>query len=220
MSLDEKEVLNDKPLMIKSIIVMLLVIAGFVCHRQLKVKASTVALAGAAVLLLISGKRDRDIDEFILGVESPTIVFLIGLFILVQGLVIQGWIGKAADFIVGATRGNLKLTTGLVLWVSALVSAFVNNIPFAATMIPMVGKIATETSTAAMGISPLWWALSLGIVLGGNATLTGAAANLISASISAKHGHPVRFGQFAKYGVLVTVVNMLICTAYLMLRHF
>jgi Na+/H+ antiporter NhaD/arsenite permease-like protein len=226
MDFDESKSLTNKPLLVKSVIVLGLVIVGFLFHSQLNVEASSVALAGAAVLLLISGKKEP--DEFFRDVEWTTIIFFIGLFILVRGLVDQGWIGKASNFILAVTGGNIKLTSGLLLWVSGVLSAVVDNIPYVATMIPMIQGIAHDlaasipggAAAAAVAVRPLWWALSLGACLGGNATLVGASANVVSASICGKNGYPISFMTFTKYGSLITLVNLLICTAYIMLRYF
>jgi Na+/H+ antiporter NhaD/arsenite permease-like protein len=215
MDFDESKSLQDKPLLIKCLVVLSLVVVGFLVHGALNVDASTVAMFGAALLLLLTGKRD--LDEFYHDVEWGTIFFFVGLFILVGGLVDQGWIKKAAALIMGATKGNIRLTSVLLIWVSGLFSALVDNIPYVATMIPMVQEIAGEVGASAA--EPLWWALSLGACLGGNGTLVGASANVVAASIATKNGYPITFKDFTKFGALITVVNLLICTAYLLLRY-
>jgi Na+/H+ antiporter NhaD/arsenite permease-like protein len=216
MDFDESKSLENKPLMIKCLVVLGLVIIGFLFSRNFGLEASTIALFGAALLLLLSGKHD--LDEFFRDIEWGTIFFFVGLFILVGGLVEQGWIAKCAGFIMRITNGNLKFTSILLIWVSGVFSAVVDNIPYVATMIPMVQDISSQVGTEAA--QPLWWALSLGACLGGNATLIGASANVISASISGKSGYPISFLEFTKYGALITVVNMVICTGYVLVRYF
>jgi len=216
MEFDESKSIEDKALMIKSVCVLVLVLAGFIFHNALNVTASAVAMTGAALLLLISGKKEP--DEFFREIEWTTIFFFIGLFILVDGLVGQGWMRKCTALVTGATEGNLKTTGILVLWASGVLSAVVDNIPYVATMIPMLKEISADA--AGQAGEALWWALSLGACLGGNGTLIGASANVVAANISAKNGHRVSFLEFTKYGALITIVNLIICTAYLLLRYY
>jgi Na+/H+ antiporter NhaD/arsenite permease-like protein len=216
MAFDESKSLTDKALMLKCVAVLALVVIGFLTHGALKVEASTVAMFGAALLLLLTGKRD--LDEFYRDVEWGTIFFFIGLFVLVGGLEEQGWIKKCAALIMGATKGNMQLTTVLLVWVSGVFSAVIDNIPYVATMIPLVEEIAA--GVGAKAAEPRWWALSLGACLGGNGTLVGASANVVCASIAAKNGYPITFADFTKYGALMTAVSLAISTAYLVLRYF
>jgi Na+/H+ antiporter NhaD/arsenite permease-like protein len=216
MDFDESKSLQNKPLLVKCIVVLGLVVVGFFCHGLINMQASMVALAGATVLLLVSGSKD--ISEYFKDVEWETIFFFIGLFILVGGVVEQGWITKCAAWIMKVTGGNLKLTSVTVLWVSGVISAVVNNIPFIATLIPMVEDIAHTAGTAAA--LPLWWALSLGACLGGNGTLVGASANVVCASIATKNGYPVTFKEFTKYGALFTVASIIVCHIYILLRYY
>ncbi|MDR2842533.1 MAG: ArsB/NhaD family transporter [Spirochaetaceae bacterium] len=216
MDFDESKSISDKPLLIKCIIVLLLVVLGFLFHSLLKVEASTIAMLGASLLLLLS--RKHDIEDFFRDIEWSTIFFFIGLFVLVGGLVEQGWITKCATFIMDVTGGEMKTTTVVLVWVSAFISAIVDNIPYVATMIPMIENISSQVGS--VDAQPLWWALSLGACLGGNATLIGASANVVAAGISAKSGYPISFWDFTKYGALITLINMVICTAYVLLRYF
>jgi Na+/H+ antiporter NhaD/arsenite permease-like protein len=216
MDLDESKSLTDKPLMVKCLIVLALVIAGFLLHSQLHIEASIAALAGAALLLLLSGKKE--LDEFYRDVEWGTIFFFIGLFILVGGVKEQGWIKKAADLIMAVTHDNIMLTAIVLIWVSGILSAVVDNIPYVATMIPLVQAISQ--SAGAEAAAPLWWALALGACLGGNGTLIGASANVVSASICNKNGYPISFGEFTKYGALITFIALLLCSGYMVLRYF
>jgi Na+/H+ antiporter NhaD/arsenite permease-like protein len=216
MKFDESKSLENRPLMVKCIAVLILAVAGFLFHGALGLEASTVALFSAVLLMLLSGQKE--LDEFFRDIEWGTIFFFIGLFIMVQGLVDMGWIKKCADFLMGLTKGNMPLTATLLIWVSGVLSAVVDNIPYVATMIPMVQDISA--SVGADAAQPLWWALSLGACLGGNATLVGASANVVSASICTKNGYPITFMDFTKYGALITLISLLICTGYVLLRYF
>ncbi|MDR3171299.1 MAG: ArsB/NhaD family transporter [Treponema sp.] len=216
MDFDESKSLENKPLLIKCILVLILVIIGFLVHGSLNMEASTIAMLGAVLLLLLSGKHE--IDEFFRDIEWGTIFFFIGLFMLVGGLVELGLIKRCADFLMHLTGGNLRVTAVLLIWVSGAFSALVDNIPYMATMIPMVQDIATAVGAEAA--VPLWWSLSLGACLGGNATLVGASANVVSASISTKNGYPISFMDFTKYGILITLVNLTLSTGYVLVRYF
>jgi len=215
MEFDEAKSIEDKPLMIKSLCVLVLVLLGFVFHGFLNLEASAIAMSGAALLLIISGRKDP--DDFFKDVEWTTIFFFIGLFILVDGLVGQGWMKKCTKLIVDATAGNMKTTSVLLIWASGLLSAVVDNIPYVATMIPILKDIHAG---AGPGGDALWWALSLGACLGGNGTLIGASANVVSSNISAKNGYPISFIEFTKYGALITIINLAICTVYVLLKYF
>jgi Na+/H+ antiporter NhaD/arsenite permease-like protein len=218
MRMDTSGLLTDKPLLIKAGSIIILLIVGLVFHRYLDVEASYVALAAAAVILLFAHKDE--VEVHIQSIELPTMLFFVGLFILVQGMTETGWISKAASFLLNTTGGNEKYTSILLLWVSGGISSFVNNVPFAATLIPMIGDIIGHEGGNISVASPLWWALSLGVVLGGNAMLTGAAANLLASDICKRNGYPISFLRFAKYGVPVTICNLAVCTVYLILRYF
>ncbi|MDR0561566.1 MAG: ArsB/NhaD family transporter [Spirochaetaceae bacterium] len=216
MDFDESKSLTDKPLLIRCVAVLGLVIIGFLLHGLLGLEASTVALFGAALLLLISGKHEP--EEFFRDIEWGTIFFFIGLFIMVGGLVEQGWIKKCSQFLLSLTKGDLRYTSVLLVWVSGIFSAIVDNIPYVATMIPMVQDIAASVGPdAAM---PLWWSLALGACLGGNATLVGASANVVSAGISTKNGYPITFMDFTKYGLAITLISLALSTGYVLLRYF
>ncbi|GHV74808.1 arsenical pump family protein [Spirochaetia bacterium] len=217
MDFDESKCLENKPLMIKCIVVLIIAVAGFLFHENLGFEAATVALFSAAVLLLLS-RGEYELDDCFRDVEWGILFFFMGLFIMVQGLVDMGWIKKWADFLTGLTKGNLPLTAALLIWVSGILSAVIDNIPYVATMIPMVQDISATIGPELA--RPLWWALSLGACLGGNATLIGASANVVSASICTKNGYPITFMDFTKYGALITLISLVICTGYVLLRYF
>jgi Na+/H+ antiporter NhaD/arsenite permease-like protein len=173
-------------------------------------------MIGATLLLLVCGKKD--LDEFFKDVEWGTIIFFIGLFIMVEGVVQVGWIKLGTAAILNATKGDMPLTASLIIWVSGIVGAFVNNIPYAATMIPVVQEIVQNNG--APGIDPLWWALIMGTGLGGNGTLVASSAGVISANICTKSGYPITFMEFTKYGALVTVISLLVTNVYILARYY
>lgn len=211
MSLDENVAIHDKTLMIKSLVVMALVVLGFILHSQTGIQSGVVALTGAVIILLI-GKQDA--EEIILSVEWPTILFFIGLFVVVGGLQEVGVINMLAQTMINATQGNMVMSLLIVLWASAFISAFLDNIPFVATMIPLI----LTMGQSGINITPLWWALSLGACLGGNGTLIGASANVVLSSISTKNGYPITFKSFTKIGFPIMLMSVAISTVWLLLR--
>lgn len=212
MQLDENKTIKDKPLLIKSVVMICFVVLGFVFHSQLHLESSTVALTAAVVMLLI-GKQD--LEETIAGVEWTTIIFFTGLFIVVGGLQETGIIQILANQLMKATHGHLALTLIIILWVSAIVSSFLDNIPFVATLIPLI----LTMQNSGMDVTPLWWAVSLGACLGGNGTLIGASANVVLSGISTKHGHPITFASYFKVGFPMMLVSIVISTVYLLVRY-
>jgi Na+/H+ antiporter NhaD/arsenite permease-like protein len=199
------------PLLRKSLIVMTGVILGFLLHGSLHLEPATIALAGATVLVLWGR---NDIHHVLREIEWTTLFFFIGLFILVEALVAVGIIEKVAQVALRLTDGNLELTSMLLLWFSALASGIVDNIPYTATMIPVV-----ENLGQAMPVGPLWWSLALGACLGGNATLVGAAANVVVANLAEKSGHPMSFGLFLRYGAVVTFMSLALASLYVWVRY-
>ena len=211
MVMDETKKILDRPLMIKSVVMIVLLITAFSCQDLLGLSSSVIALFFAVVMLLIGKQEiDRVIDE----VEWPSIVFFIGLFIVVGGLQDCGVISMLANVIVDATAGRPVMTMIIVLWSSALLSSFLDNIPFVATMIPLI----LTMESMGVAIEPLWWALSLGACLGGNGTLIGASANVVLSGIAARQGYHVRFKEYMKVGFPLMLMSVGICTAYLCLR--
>jgi Na+/H+ antiporter NhaD/arsenite permease-like protein len=216
MKLNEKEFLKDPVLLRASILILLLTVVGFFFNGPLGVDESTIAMCGAALMMLCYGKRG--IGEIFKEVEWTTIIFFCGLFIRVGALVDQGIIALCSKELISVTHDNFQSATVLILWVSGIFSAFLDNIPYTATMIPLIEGFGKGADASAM--QPLWWALSLGACLGGNGTLIGASANVIVSSLAQKAGWPLRFIEFTKYGLLITAINLLLCTAYLLLRYF
>ena len=211
MRLDENKSIKDRPLMIKSIVMIVLVVLGFVFHSTLGVDSCIIALASATILLLI-GRQET--EEIVLGVEWSTILFFTGLFVVVGGMVQTGVITALGNALVTVTGGNAILLMLLILWGSALFSSFLDNIPFVATMIPLILSMQAE----GMDVTALWWALSLGACLGGNGTLIGASANVVLSGISAKHGHPITFASYLKIGFPLMLLSVVISTAFLLVR--
>ncbi len=211
MSLDEKLAIKNVSLLRKSVIMILLAVVGFVFHAQLGIESATVALTAAGVMLLIGG---QDAEDVILGVEWSTILFFIGLFVVVGGLNSTGVISMLANAMLGLVGDNQVLAIVLLLWASALISAFLDNIPFVATLIPMIQTM----QQGGMDVQPLWWALSLGACLGGNGSLIGASANVVLAGVSAKNGYPITFMGYLKKGFPMMLLSVAICTVYLLIR--
>ena len=211
MTLDARKAIKDKGLLIKSLIVMLLILLGFVFHAQIEISSSIVALSGAVVMLLI-GKQD--VEEVLCNIEWPTIAFFTGLFILVGGLEEVGIIHALAEGLLRVTDGKPIVMMVLLLWLSAIASAFLDNIPFVATLIPLILTLQAQ----GINVVPLWWAVSLGACFGGNGTLIGASANVVLASIGEKNGHKITFGRYMKIGFPIMILTVIIATIYLMLR--
>ncbi|WP_049558634.1 ArsB/NhaD family transporter [Nonomuraea sp. SBT364] len=215
MALDEKEAIADRRLLWQSLAVLALVMAAFVLHPVLHYEPSVVALLGAGILVAATKVTT---EEAISEVEWPTLVFFAGLFVMVGGLVETGVIGNLSEAAVEATAGQLELTTMGLLGASAALSAIVDNIPYVATMSPIVADLVNAGGGDG-STQVLWWALAFGADLGGNATAVGAAANVVVLGIAARNHTPISFWQFTKYGLIVTVVTVTLVAPYLWLRY-
>lgn len=211
VGLDENLAIKSKPLLIKSVIMIVLVVLGFIFHSQLGIESATVALSAAAIMLLIGG---QDAEEIILGVEWSTILFFVGLFVVVGGMNETGVIAALANWMLTFVGDNEVFAIILILWASAIISAFLDNIPFVATLIPML----LTMESGGMDVMPLWWALSLGACLGGNGSLIGASANVVLAGVSAKNGYPITFMNYLKTGFPIMILTIVISTVYLLIR--
>jgi len=211
MELNEEDAIKDKGLMHKSVFMILVVIVAFMLHDQLGLESATIALAAAAIMLIIGG---QDIEEMILGVEWTTIGFFAGLFVGVGGMVQTGVIDMLSQAIIDVTGGDAILTMLVILFASAIISSILDNIPFTATMIPIILYMGSQ----GVDIWPLWWALSLGACLGGNGTLIGASANVVLSGISTREGYPITFMSFLKVGFPMMIVSVVIAALYLMTR--
>ncbi|TDE57186.1 hypothetical protein E1295_08645 [Nonomuraea mesophila] len=215
MALNEREAIADHRLLRQSLAVLVLVMAAFVLHPVLHYEPSVVALLGAGVLVAATRVTT---EEAIAEVEWPTLVFFAGLFVMVGGLVETGVIGLVSEAAAEATGGQMALSAMVLLWGSAVLSAVVDNIPYVATMSPIVADLV-QAAGGGEQAQVLWWALAIGADLGGNATAVGAAANVVILGIAARNGSPISFWQFTKYGLVVTFVTVALSTPYLWLRY-
>ena len=213
-SLDEEKAIQDKSQGSIEIIIasLLLILLGFIFHNKLNMESSIVALSGACIMLLI-GKQDT--NEIINDVEWSTIIFFMGLFVVVGGISESGVIKDLATLILDFTKGNTTFTMCIILWVSAIISSFLDNIPFVATLIPLILTMESQ----GMNVMPLWWATSLGACLGGNGTLIGASANVVLANIGEKHGYDISFKKYLRLGFPVMLLTISISTIYLLLKY-
>lgn len=211
-NIDNSNTIKDKALLIRSMTVLGLVILGFVTHDITHIETCVAAMLGASFLLLFEKPTDILRD-----VEWNTIFFFIGLFIIIGGVEASGGIKLMAEWILKVTQGSQEAASMLILWASGVISGFIDNIPYTATMSPMLVEI--EKAMGTDYTTPLWWCLSLGACLGGNMTMIGAAANVIVSETSAKHGHPMFFLRFMKYGVLVVLISLAICSVYVKFKY-
>lgn len=213
-NLDNSKTIEDKNLMIRSMATLALVILGFVTHDVTGIPAYAFAVAGASFLLLFEKPKEIYRD-----VEWLTIFFFIGLFIIIGGFEANGGIGFLADKLIQLTHGSLQVATMFILWGSGILSGIIDNIPYTATMAPLIAQVQNTLPYAGPGHHPLWWALSLGACLGGNLTIIGAAANVIVSETATTKGHPISFMRFMKYGALATFVSLTISSIYLYIRY-
>ncbi|GIH05244.1 membrane protein [Rhizocola hellebori] len=215
MTLDERDAIKDPRLLIISGVVLALVTAAFVLHTVLHLEPSVVAMVGGLLLLALSR---LDAEAVAKDVEWPTLVFFVGLFIMVGGLVNTGVIGQISTAATNAVGGQLWPATLVLLWGSAFLSAIVDNIPYVATMSPIVADLVNGFPKGEGNV--LWWALALGADLGGNATAIGASANVVILGMAERAGKRISFWEFTKYGLIVTVITIAVCVPYLWLRYF
>ncbi len=213
-NLDNSKTITDKKLMLRSMITLGLVILGFVTHDITHIDAYVFAVAGASFLLLFENPKEIYKD-----VEWLTIFFFVGLFIIIGGFEANGGISFLADKLLQLTQGSLTAATMLILWGSGILSGIVDNIPYTATMAPLIAQVQHTLPYTGNGHHPLWWALSLGACLGGNLTIIGAAANVIVAETATTKGYPISFFRFMKYGALVTFISLVISSAYLYFKY-
>ena len=214
--LDARGAIRDRILLRKSLIVLGVVILGFFLHGALHLEAATIALFGAVALMLYA---KSDVEEVLREVEWPTLLFFVGLFVLVGGLEVTGFVGRIAEFLIGASDSP-AVTAMLVMWGSAIASGIVDNIPFTATMIPVVQELAQAEGLSDAEVRPLWWALAIGADFGGNFTLIGASANVVVAGMSERAGKKISFLRFMAYGIPVTLLSLVVATPYLLLRYY
>ena len=211
-SLENSNTITNKALMIRSLLVLFLVILGCVTHDITHIQTCVCAMAGASILLLFEKP-----DEILHDIEWNTIFFFIGLFIIIGGFEAAGGIELMAKWLLDVTNGSQAIASMVMLWGSGILSGIIDNIPYTATMAPMLAEI---TSTQGMDFAyPLWWALSLGACLGGNMTIIGAAANVIVSESSAAAGYPIKFMEYLKYGVVIVIISLTLSTGYVWLKY-
>jgi Na+/H+ antiporter NhaD/arsenite permease-like protein len=214
MALVARDYITDRALMKKSVAVLLLTILGFALHSVFHVEAAVVAVTGATVLMLI-GVKEHDLEEVFHSVEWVTIFFFVGLFVLVGGLIDVGIIKYLAGRALEITAGDMMFTSMLILWVSGIASATIDNIPFVATMIPLIHDMGIQMGVVdPEELNPIWWSLALGACLGGNGSLIGASANVIVAGMAFREGKNLSYMAFLKIGAPITLLSLAISTVY------
>jgi len=224
MNFNEREAITDPRLLKQSLSVLALVILGFVLQRQIGVEPASVSIFGAAVLMLLDNlgrpgeEQSRNVHAALSEAEWITLMFFLGLFVIVYGVVKVGLIDTLARMLLEATGGQFAVTAIAILWASAVLSAFIDNIPFVATMIPLIKAMAPAFG-GEHALLPLWWALSLGACLGGNCTLIGASANLVVAGLSERAGTRFRFVEFMKVAFPLMLISIALSHIYLYLRY-
>lgn len=217
MEFSDKNLITNKRLLIRAIIVMSLLMVGFVCQETLHLSSATIAMTAALILLIISDRKE--VEQIVVhSIDWVSILFFVGLFMLVGGLNEAGILGKVAPVFVKLTKGDFKLATLSMVWLAGILSSVVGSVPLVATLIPLLKNITSAFPTPSF--QPMWWALSLGSCLGGNGTMIGAAANIVAVGIAKKNGFRITFWQFMKYSGIITFVSLLLSTVYLYLRYF
>ncbi|MGE5894716.1 MAG: SLC13 family permease [bacterium] len=226
MAMNENEAIKDPVMLTKSLVVLGIVLTGFVFHGILHFQPATIALFGAGLLLLLS--KTHEPHHILAEVEWPTIFFFMGLFIIIGGVVKVGLIKWMSIKVLEITQGDLFSTSMVVMWFSAFASAFIDNIPYVATMNPLIVDMAKQLWPDLSGtqllhhvdLMPLWWSLALGACLGGNGTAIGASANVIVVGMSEKLGKRISFGKFMLYGMPMMIMTVVISTVYVWLRYY
>lgn len=226
MQMNEREAIKDPALLQKSLFALAVTMAGFVMHGALHLEPATVAMFGAGLLLLLS--KTHNPNHVLAEVEWPTIFFFMGLFIIIGGIVKVGLIEMASNSVLDITQGNLFATSMVVMWFSAFASAFVDNIPYVATMNPLIIDMAQKIWPNLSGtellhhpeLMPLWWSLALGACLGGNGTAIGASANVIVVGMAEKAGHKVSFVKFMLYGMPIMIATVFVSMIYVWVRYY
>ncbi len=216
MALDERKSITDGKLLIKCLVILGAVVVAFSLHTVLHLEPAIVAMLGAGAMVLVTGVRTAD---YLAEVEWPTLVFFMGLFVMVGGLVETGVIHAMGSWAVDALGNNYFAAATSLLFGSAILGAFFDNIPYVATMAPVVEDIVAQTPDAGTGRA-LWWAFALGADLGGNGTAVAASANVVVLGIAARNGQPISFWQFTRYGIITTLVTVVVAWGYVWLRYF
>ena len=215
MELDEREAIEDRGLLVKALVILGLVLVGFVSHSALHLEPSIVALLGAGAAVAVSRLEPKD---YLGEVEWSTLVFFGGLFVMVGALVEVGVVDSVGHALTEAVGDRLLLATSVVLGGSAVLSGMVDNIPYVATLAPIIQDLVGKSTDPQH--QALWWALGLGADLGGNSTAVGASANVVVLGIAARNNHRISFWQFTRYGLVVTAVTVALSWVYVWLRYF
>ncbi|MFC5744505.1 SLC13 family permease [Actinomadura rugatobispora] len=216
MALQERRAITDPRLLARCLAVLALVVAGFALHSVIHVEPSIVALVGAGVMILVTR---TEVSDVLHEVEWPTLVFFVGLFVMVSGLVHTGVIENIGEWAVDTVGDDYFMAATGLLFGSAVLGAFFDNIPYVATMAPIVEGVVAQAPDPATG-EALWWAFALGADFGGNGTAVAASANVVAIGIAARTGHPISFWQFTRYGIVITALTTVMAWVYVALRYF
>ncbi|MEN6445915.1 MAG: ArsB/NhaD family transporter [Candidatus Cloacimonas sp.] len=217
MEYNDKNLITNPKLLWITLGVVGLMLLAFIFQKPLHLENATIAMAAGLILVFIGSRKK--VEEIILNdVDWITIFFFIGLFMIVEGLVHTGFIDMLAKGVMSVTNGEPKTTSMVILWISSILSAWIDNIPFVAAMIPMIERIGQFMGSQAQ-IRPLWWALSLGTCLGGNGTLVGASSNIVAVGIANRNGYKISFMDYTKIGLLFALESMLLSSVYIWFRY-
>jgi len=217
MEYNDKNLITNHKLLWITLSVVGLMLLAFIFQKPLHLENATIAMAAGLILVFVGSRKK--VETIILNdIDWITIFFFIGLFMIVEGLVHTGFIDLLAQGVISVTNGEPKTTSMVILWLSGIFSAFVDNIPFVAAMIPMIERIG-EVITDPVQIKPLWWALSLGTCLGGNGTLVGASANIVAVGIANRNGYKISFMDYTKIGVLFALESVILSSLYIWIRY-
>lgn len=217
MEYKEKNLITNKKLLLRAVIVMTVLMTGFVLQDTLHLHSATIAMTAALILLIMSNRKE--VDHIITqSVDWVSILFFIGLFMIVGGLNEAGVMRETAPIIVRVTRGDFRIASLAMIWFSGIMSSILGSVPFVAAMIPMIKHMAPSFGVQSM--DPMWWSLALGACLGGNGTIIGAAANIVSIGIARKNGYKISFWQYIRYAFVITITSLIISTLYIYLRYF
>ncbi len=217
MEYNDKNLITNPKLLWITLGVVVLMLLAFIFQKPLHLENATIAMAAGLILVFIGSRKK--VEEIILNdIDWITIFFFIGLFMIVEGLVHTGFIDLLAQGVMSITNGEPKTTSMVILWLSGILSAWIDNIPFVAAMIPMIKSIGLQMQNVAQ-VQPLWWALSLGTCLGGNGTLVGASANIVAVGIANRNGYKISFMDYTKIGLIFALESMILSSAYIWFRY-
>lgn len=218
LSYKEDTLIKDKKLLVRSLVVLGLMLLALAMQSVLHVEIATISMTAGLILLLMSDRKEVD-QVLMRDIDWVTLFFFIGLFILVESLVKTGLIGQMANAIVASTQGDTKKASMMILWMSGILSAFIDNVTFVAAMIPMVKTMGSMLG-AGVDMHPVWWSLALGTCLGGNGTLIGASSNIVAVGIANRNGFRITFKQFTVIGALFTFNTLVVSAVYILVRYF